>query len=190
VDISGIAYAETPPNFDIIDLSVWFQNSMPYNLTVDDNGMLNYNSSTVHLNIPDSNKLIGNASIKWELEGTYSPIGQMLFENETGSYNQYLGISPDMAITVYPKSEYAQTVNSNVTLVLTGAVYLLTLVGTGDLLVHLWDREKRGKNSKNNSENNKKKTQKGKKSIDKRTVGKSNKENSETKQNQSKKHKK
>lgn len=154
VDISGIAYLETPSGFDIIDISVWFQNSRPYNLKTDDNGMLNYNGSTIHLfKTTNPNKLAGNASIKWELEGTYRPIGQMLFSNETGIHLQYLGTSPDIAITVYPESEYAQTVNSNVTMVLTEAVYLLTLIGTGDFLIHLWDREKRDKDSENNSNN-------------------------------------
>lgn len=182
VDISGIAYAETPPNFEIIDLSVWFQMSEPYNLTVDNNDMLNYNGSTVHLNIPDSNKLIGNASIKWELEGSYHPVGQILFENETGRYDQYLGISPEIAITVYPKSEYAQTVNNNVTMILTGAVYVLTLVGTGDLIVHLWDRKEGCEDSDNDSENNESAPQKENKIRDKGVVERADNENSLSKQ--------
>jgi len=171
VYISGIASTETPPNFDIIDLSVWFQNSQPYNLTFDDNGMLNYNGSTIHLlKTKDSDKLTGNATIKWELEGSHRPIGQMLFQNETGKHLQYLGSSPDIAITVYPESEYAQTVNSNVTLVLAVAVYILTFVGTGELCFYLWDREPLTNNSETNSENGNNTTQIEDDQTNKRTV--------------------
>lgn len=175
VEISGIAYAETPANFDIIDLSVWFQNSEPYNLTVDENGMLNYNESTVHLNTPDSNKLVGNASIKWELEGTYRPIGQMLFKNETGTHLQYLGVSPEIAITVYPESEYAQTVTSNVTMILAEVAYGLTLVGTGSLILSLWDRSK---NNNSNSKNDETKADITDKKPKRRTIRKPNKNRS------------
>jgi len=191
VDISGKCITDTPTNYNITEIAVWFQNSQPYTMTHTREGMLSYNASTIHLvKRPNIIGLTGKATIKWEVEGTYSPIAQLVFENETGTHLQYLGISPDVAITVHPESEYAQTVNSNVTMILTGAVYLLTLVGTGDLLVHLWDREERRNDSQNNSKNGNNTTQPEDNLTNKGTIGENSNANGEIEQNQSKKNEK
>ena len=101
-----------------------------------------------------------------------------------------MGSSPDVAITVYPESEYAQTVNSNVTMVLTGAVYLLTLVGTGDLFLYLWDRKPLPNNSENDSKNGDNTTQQEDKLTNKGAIGENSNVNGEIEQNQSKKNEK
>jgi hypothetical protein len=177
IDISGKATVETKLEQNIMEIRIWFQTSQAYNLTFDDEGMINATDSNIHLvRIGDTNKLKGNATICWRLEGSYKPIAQLFFENKTGNFKNYLGISPDVAITVYPESEYAQIVNNEVTIVLAIAVYFLKVIGIISLILKLWNNE-RSNNSKNysaNSNNNpNKKNNQTNKNIIKSNKGKS-----------------
>jgi len=153
VEISGNAIVKTTVNQNITEIRLWFRNSQAYNITFDSDGMINATDSNIHLiRIGDTNKLEGNATICWRLEGSYNPTAQIFFENETGNFTCYLGVSPDVAITVYPESEFAQIVNNEVTMVLTIAVYSFTVIGTFSLILTLWRMKPSSNNKENNSE--------------------------------------
>lgn len=151
IDISGIAIQYGSLDQHVESLTIWFQNALAYPVTQDENGITEGRDLLINIS-QGNNKLVGNTTVVWVLEGTYNPLLGLVFTNETGTYAFYAGMSTDVAITVYPKAELAQILTNNVSMILTIAFYVLALVGTGNLVVLLWDRKPLTQNKKENSQ--------------------------------------
>jgi len=150
VNISGVAIQYGSLDQHIQSLTIWFQNALSYPITQDENGMTE--GIDLLMNVSQgNNKLIGSITAVWVLEGTYNPELSIVFTNETSTYAKYVGVSPSVAITVYPKAELAQIITNNVSMILTIAFYILTVVGTSSLVLSLWDREPSTQDEKKNT---------------------------------------
>ena len=55
----------------------------------------------------------------------------------------------DVAITVYPKSELAQITTNSVSITLAIIIYILTIVGTGSLILSILNRKPSAQNKNN-----------------------------------------
>lgn len=157
VTISGIAVVNTSIPQHIRSMTLHFQNALAYPIRQNANNITEGIDLTLYPT-PNSSIYAGTATMTWALEGTYNPYFVVLFENRTGVFVTPLAISTDVAITVYPKEQFAQIVTSNVAMILAISVYLLTLVGTGSLVLSLWDRKPPSQEGKNNTETSKNET--------------------------------
>lgn len=136
----------------MLEMTVGFENAQAYPVTQDVNGMTI--EPELHLT-PTANSSVfaGQTTLSWSVEGTYHAIFSVVFENATGPITEYLGVTRSVAITVYPKAQFAQIESNHVSMTLTIAIYMLTLVGTFDLVLSLWDRKPPTQEQKNGSEN-------------------------------------
>lgn len=152
VTISGLAVINASIPQNIFSMTIHFQNALSSPLTRNSD---NITQGTDLLLIPTQNSSIyvGTATMQWALEGSYSPYMIITFSNSSGRFVTQTYVSPDVSITVYPKYQYAQIVTNNVNMILAISVYFLTLVGTGSLVLSLWDRKQKVQNSDNNSNN-------------------------------------
>jgi hypothetical protein len=140
VTISGMAVVNRTIPERVASLTVYFENAQAVPIEQDVNGITK--GADLLLNpTQNSSLLLGETTMSWPVEGTYNPQFTITYTNGTGRYSTPLLVSTSVAITVYPKAQIAQIVNSNVSMILTIAIYALTLVGTGNLIVDLWDRE-------------------------------------------------
>jgi len=140
VDISGVAVQHGSFDQRVRSLTIWFQNALAYPVTQDENGITEGRDLLINVT-QGNNKLIGNTTVVWVIEGTYNPELGLMFTNETGTYARYVGVSSSVAITVYPKAQLAQIVTNNVSITLAIAIYGLTVVGTLNIIFSLWDRK-------------------------------------------------
>jgi len=179
VTISGIAIVNTSIPQQTRSITVHFQNAQAHPITQDVNNITE--GADLYLGLTqNSSRLIGNSTMAWTLEGTYNPYFAVLFENSTGMFTTPLATSKDVAITVYPKSQFAQIVTNNVSMLLAIAVYLLTLVGTGGLVLSLWDRKPSSKEGEGNSEASKKNAEIVDNNTNKRVTGKASDNNTKS----------
>lgn len=141
IRISGVVVLNEQTSKKITNgLSIYLQNAQAYPITQNDDDITQGQNIKFYNRI-DENRLIGNTTIIWSLEGSYYPMLAYELYNETGQGERFIGTS-DVKITVYPKSELAQIITNNVQMIFTIALYLLTVAGTGSLILSLWDREK------------------------------------------------
>jgi len=145
VTMVGLANLNTVEAQKIAVVLLGFQNCLEYPLNKT-NDIPNF--MTLHIaNSNGTNKLIGETEGMWQLEGQYHASVILAFKNGTV---MDAGYSQDVAVTVYPKAQYAQIVTNNVSMALTVGVYLLTVMSTGSLILTLWDREQSTQEGKNN----------------------------------------
>jgi hypothetical protein len=152
VTVSGVAVVNTSIPQHVRSIAVHFQNSQAYPIRQDSENI----TEGIDLLLEptqNSSRFMGTATMVWSLEGVYNPYFAITYDDSTGVHGTPLAISRDVAITVYPKEQLAQIVTSNVSMILTISVYLLTLVGTGSLILSLWDRKQSPQKGKNNTEN-------------------------------------
>ncbi len=169
VTISGIAIVNTLIPQHVRSMTVRFQNALAYPIRQDSNNITE--GAYLLLNpTPNRSRYTGTANMTWTTEGTYNPYFVVTYDNSTGVYATPLGKSEDVCITVYPKSQYAQIVTSNVSMILAFVVYLLTLVGTLSLALSFWDRN--SKEGENKTENNKNETKTSDGNANVRVTGK------------------
>lgn len=141
VTISGIAVVNSSIPQQIRSITFHFQNAQNFPVK-QNNENITEGADILLYPTQNSSIFVGTAIMSWALEGNYNPYFGVTytFSNQTGTYITPLAISSDVAITVYPKTQYAQTVTSNVSMILAVAVYVLTIIGTGSLVLTLWDR--------------------------------------------------
>ncbi len=137
VNVSGKAIIYNQTDVIVESVTIHFQNAQEFPITHNINGITKGIDLYLH---PTQNKsvLTGNATMSWALEGKYYPMGAYIFKNRTGRYQKPPGISSDVAITVYPKTDLAQIVANDAILYSTIAIYFLTIVGVINLLFYLW----------------------------------------------------
>lgn len=152
VTISGIAVLNQSRLEKAHTIRISFQNAQAFPVTQDINNMTIYNTLILTAT-QNSSVLVGTTRLTWGIEGTYNPLFVINFFNGTSSLSTPLLISTDIAITVHPKADSAQISTNNVAMILAVVVYALTLVGTGSLILALWDRQKPPENSENSPEN-------------------------------------
>ena len=117
VDISGIAILNPSISRHVKSVTIYFQMAQAYPIFQDENGITKGQDLLINQS-QNGNKLTGNTTVVWTLEGTYYAEGGLVFTNETGTYALHLGFSSDVAITVYPKEKLAQIVTNNVSMIL------------------------------------------------------------------------
>lgn len=139
VTMLGIAVLNTSIPQHVKSVTVHFQNALAFPVTQDSNN-ITQGVDIILDPTQNSSVLAGNVTMLWALEGTYNPYFIAVYENAAGRFATPAGISPDVAITVYPKAQFAQLENNNVSMILTIAVYLLTLIGTFSLILSILDR--------------------------------------------------
>lgn len=149
--ISGIAIQNKSIPQTITRVSIGFQNVLAYPIKQNENGITN--ETNLFLWKREGNKITGNTTITWEIEGTYYPRMAIIYTNETGGHVEP-AISSDVAITVYPREKLTQIVTNNVSMILTIALYFLSIIGTLSLSITLWDRIPSSKNKKNDAKSN------------------------------------
>jgi hypothetical protein len=148
--MSGIAIVNPSIRQHVVSITLHFQSAQAFSTKQDENKITK--GADLFLDLTQkSNVLTGNATMTWAIEGVYNPYFIALYTNSTGKYYD-VGISKDVAITVYPKAQFAQIESNNVSMTLTIAIYALTLVGTGSLFLELWDRNSSSQESKNSPE--------------------------------------
>ena len=130
-------------------MTLYLQNSHVVPLSNKDN--ITEGANVILTKSPNnSSRFEGTSKMCWNLEGSYAIEIVVLMENQTldgmNTYEKYLGES-HVAVTVYPKSDFAQIVTNDVNLQLALIVYGLTVVGTGSLFLSLWDRKASKKNN-------------------------------------------
>lgn len=151
VSIHGIAIIKPSINQKVKgSITIWFQNAQAYPETQDEKGITK-GQDLILSKKQDNNTLVGNTTIVWVLEGTYSPKMIMIYTNETGTHIISTDVSPDVAVTVYPKEKLAQIVTNKVSIILAIAFYFLAIIGTISISLSLWDRKPKTQNEKNNS---------------------------------------
>lgn len=146
VNISGIAIQKETSDYNITSVTLSFQNALAYPVTQDENGFTK--GQNLILWERDENKLIGNTTFIWVLEGKYYPKLGFVYTNKTGRHVQ-TATSPDVAITVYPKLELAQIITNSVSITLAVIIYILTIVGTGSLILSILNRKPSAQNKNN-----------------------------------------
>jgi hypothetical protein len=150
VKIFGIAVlSETLRQTLTTSIALSFQNAQAYPYSQNENGITEGQQLNLW-KLRNENLLIGNATIVWALEGTYYPTIVYRHLNSTGGEEEFSGTS-DVKITVYPKSELAQITTNTVSMILTFVLYGLTVVGTGSLILSLWDRQQPTEHKKDDS---------------------------------------
>jgi hypothetical protein len=132
VEISGIAVLNSPRSQNVKSISIGFQNSLAWPITQDSKGISQ--ETNLFLNRAQGGRLLGNATIVWVVEGTYSPKITLDFFNGPPQPTA----SSDVAITVYPKSQLAQLVTNKASIDLAFAAFFLALVGTLNIIYNLW----------------------------------------------------
>jgi hypothetical protein len=187
VTISGIAVVNTSMPQQIRSITFHFQNALAYPVRQNVNNITEGSNLFLDPTL-NSSKYAGTATLTWTLEGTYNPYFAVIFENSTGVFATPLGVSPDVSITVYPKEQFAQIVTSNGSMILAISVYLLTLVGTGSLVLSLWDRKSPSQEDKYNTETSTSETKISKGNANVRVTGKTRDNNTKPDDKQTHKH--
>lgn len=140
VTISGLAIVNRTIPEQVTSVDIYFQNAQASPIQQDVNGITK--GADLFLGpTQNSSVLAGHRTMAWSVEGSYNPEFIFNFANSTGTYVTPLLIATGVAITVYPKAQIAQLASNNISMILTMAIYVLTLVGTGDLVLDLWDRK-------------------------------------------------
>ncbi len=148
--INGLIVVENPsPDFEVLNVSMGFENALSYPIIQDDGVTLDANFTFTKV---EDFRFTGNTNLTWSVEGEYRTIFRIKWRNSTGEYIGPQVLCENMEITVYPKSELAQIVNNNTSMIMTLIFYVLTLIGTGSLILSLWDR-KPCKDTNNNGNN-------------------------------------
>ena len=83
----------------------------------------------------------GNANITWDLEGSYHPHVSIEKGSDPASgmiISNTCGPVPDVAITVYPKSQTAQIITNKAFLILAFATYIVGVVALANIINQLW----------------------------------------------------
>jgi hypothetical protein len=149
--ISGIAIQNESIPQTITHVSIGFQNVLAYPIKQNQNGITN--ETNLYLWKKVGNKISGNTTITWDLEGTYYPRLAIIYSNETGQQT-IPAYSSDVAITVYPREKLTQIVTNNVTMILSIILYFLSIIGTVGLSITLWDRKPSSQNKKDDTKSN------------------------------------
>ena len=157
VKISGIAFLNNLRAQDMIFLNIGFENAQFYPVDQDNRGITK-GASIIFQPTQEDNKLKGDMTVSWALEGNYHPqiaygiknaavsgIPQSVpvrnFSPSSNPTNMMLaasGTSPSVAITVYPKSQVAQIITNKAFLYLAIATYIVGAFSVFSIIVQLW----------------------------------------------------
>jgi len=134
VKISGVAILNSPQAQNARSLTIGFENGKHYPIVQNDKGITE-ETNLVLKQTQEGNKLTGDSTIAWALEGIYHPMLAILMNNNIATF---YGPSPSVAFTVYPKSQYAQIVTNKANIDLAIAAYLVGAVGALYIIIQLW----------------------------------------------------
>lgn len=134
VKISGIAILNSMEAKNVRSLTIGFENGQSYPVVQDEKGITK-GTELFLTRTQEGNKLAGESTISWSLEGIYHPMLARTMNNNIGIF---CGVSPTVAITVYPKSQYAQIVTNKTNIDLAIAAYLVGAVGAIYIIIQLW----------------------------------------------------
>ena len=148
VTIDGLAIVEYPSlDFEVVNVTMGFENSLSYPVT-------QVNEITVDCNFTfdrvEPYKFVGRTDVTWALEGTYRAILRIVWHNSSGTYLGPRILCENMALTIHPKSDLAQIVTNETSMIMTIVFFVLTIVGTFSLILTLWDRKTPAQNSSGN----------------------------------------
>ena len=142
VTISGVAIlnSDYARKKDILSFTLGFQNSQFYPVTQNIDGITKESNLILSRDETNSAKFIGSTILTWTIEGSYRILASVTNTTKYGlNLGIYLGQAETPTITVYPKTQYAQLLNNNTTMIFTFTAFILTLIGTLNLVFYLWD---------------------------------------------------
>ena len=99
--------------------------------------------------------LIGEAIVTWPLDGDFKPLMVLFFQD--GSTQETT--TQDIVFHVYPQEQLTQLESTNVSVILTYAVFVLTLLGVIGIGVELWPKEEKQNTAQNQNSSTEKRTE-------------------------------
>jgi hypothetical protein len=159
IEISGKAILSSPRSRSLVPLEVAYQNAMLYPVSQDADGLTSGAGLIFKKTQNSSVWEAKTVSMVWTQEGNYYPMVLAVLLNTTHSppFEVYIGISPEVAMTVGPRSQISQSVTNTAMLYLTIALLLLAFVGSIPTFSVLWNKNQPQKDdsSKHNKTKNK-----------------------------------